>query len=448
MSEPGLPAAAGGWGQPPAEDTAGAGKPGDVAGPPQRLGLFQAVGIECEYMIVEADTLEVLPVADRVLEAVAGALECEVEVGPLRWSNELVLHVIELKLAEPTPSLARMLPAFEQHVRRIGALLAPLGGRLLPGGMHPWMDPRTQTRLWPHEYSAVYEAFHRIFDCRAHGWANLQSTHLNLPFADDAEFGRLHAAVRLVLPILPALAASSPIWEGRRAPSLDQRLEVYRTNARRVASVMGAVIPEPVFTEADYHEQVLRPIYRDIAPLDPDGTLQHEWLNARGAIARFSRGSIEVRLLDVQECPRADLAIAELVVRVLRALVEQRWVEFGEQRRWPVERLVPIFLACVREAEQARIDDVEYLRVFGLQSARGVRAGELWQHLAELVLPPGRPGSEPWRPALETILTRGPLARRILAALGEGEPSRERLRAVYRQLAECLEQGRMFVPAG
>ena len=50
-------------------------------------------------------------------------------------------------------------------------------------------------------------------------------------------------------------------------------------------------------------------MYDDIAPLDPDAVLQHEWLNARGAIARFDRNTIELRVLDVQECPRADLAI-------------------------------------------------------------------------------------------------------------------------------------------
>ena len=31
-----------------------------------------------------------------------------------------------------------------------------------------------------------------------------------VPFADDAEFGRLHAAIRLALPIAPGIAASSP----------------------------------------------------------------------------------------------------------------------------------------------------------------------------------------------------------------------------------------------
>ena len=56
----------------------------------------------------------------------------------------------------------------------------------------------------------------------------------------------------------------------------------------------------------------------DIAPLDPDGTLQHEWLNSRGAIARFDRNAIEIRVLDIQECPVADLAICFQVMSFLK----------------------------------------------------------------------------------------------------------------------------------
>ena len=56
----------------------------------------------------------------------------------------------------------------------------------------------------------VYEAFDRIFDCRGHGWANLQSVHLNLPFGDDDEFGRLHAAIRSSFPCCPLSPPARP----------------------------------------------------------------------------------------------------------------------------------------------------------------------------------------------------------------------------------------------
>src|SRR5678809_520166 len=90
------------------------------------------------------------------------------------------------------------------------------------------MNPERETRLWPHEDNEIYEAFDRVFGCTGHGWSNLQCTHLNLPFAGDAEFARLHAAIRLVLPIIPALAASSPILDSRLTGLMDTRLHCYR----------------------------------------------------------------------------------------------------------------------------------------------------------------------------------------------------------------------------
>src|SRR2546421_126116 len=119
-------------------------------------------------------------------------------------------------------------------------------------GLHPWMDPARDMRLGPHEGSEIYETFNRIFGCRGHGWANLQSVHVNLPFADDEEFGRLHAAIRLILPIVPALAASSPFVEGRATGMLDNRLAVHGSNSSRVPSIAGRVVPEPVFSIQRY----------------------------------------------------------------------------------------------------------------------------------------------------------------------------------------------------
>ncbi len=66
-----------------------------------------------------------------------------------------------------------------------------------------------------------------------------------------------------------------------------------------------------VFTEENYRRQIFQRMYDDIAPLDPDGVLQDEFLNSRGAIARFDRGSIEIRVINIQECPAADLAVLQ-----------------------------------------------------------------------------------------------------------------------------------------
>jgi len=407
------------------------------------LGLFEGYGIELEYMIVERDGLGVLPVADRLIEQVGGEPVNEVERGPLAWSNELALHLVELKTNGPVPSLAGVAAHFQDDVAEINRRLAGLGGRLMPTAMHPFMDPHRDTRLWPHEQGPIYQAFDRIFGCSGHGWSNLQSTHINLPFAGDREFGQLHAAIRLVLPILPALAASSPMIEGRLTGALDTRLDVYRTNALRIPSVAGLVIPEPAWTRREYEQGILEVIYRDLAPHDPDGVLRYEWVNSRGAIARFDRDAIEIRVLDIQECPRADLALADLIVAAVRAMTEQAWSSTASQREFAVAPLHAIFLATLRDAERAVIDDRRYLDALGYPERGRASAQELWQHLIEALLEPGRGAGDGWPEVIQTWLAHGPLARRIVTALGEA-PDPGRVHAVYADLCECLAGDRVF----
>ena len=407
----------------------------------QPLRLFEGIGIELEFMIVDAETLSVRPIADELLKLVGGGYDQEVELGDVAWSNELALHVIEMKSNGPVATLSGLSQKFQEHVARIQALLAPLGARLLPTAMHPWMDPSRELKLWPHENDVVYQAFDRIFDCRGHGWSNLQSMHINLPFGDDDEFGRLHAAMRLILPILPALAASSPVVEGKLTGFADTRVDVYRSNARRVPSVSGHVIPERVFTRADYEQKLLQKIYDDLAPLDPEGTLRFEWANARGCIARFDRSAIEIRLLDLQECPKADIAIAAAVVGTLRRWVAQTGSRSAAQRVFSEAELSTLLTLCTRDGDQAVLDHPKYLEALGYPGKGPARAGDIWRHLVGELRADA--GFEEWQGALDVILDEGCLARRILRALGPA-PARPRLEAVYRQLGACLDKGELF----
>jgi carboxylate-amine ligase len=413
------------------------------------LHLFEGHGIELEYMIVDRDTLDVRPICDQVLRKVSGGDEQEIERGPIAWSNELALHVIELKTNGPVQKLAGVAAQFQADLRALNQALVEFNARILPSAMHPWMDPYRELRLWPHQNDIIYQTFHRIFDCRGHGWANLQSMHINLPFSGDAEFGRLHAAIRMVLPILPALAASSPLSDGIVRPDLDTRLAVYRHNAASVPSVSGLVVPEAVFTRGDYEQHILERIYRDLAPHDPEGILRDEWVNARGAIARFDRMAIEIRVIDVQECPAADLAIAAAVTSVVKALASERWCSLSELQAWDERPLSELLTRAIRSADEAIVDDRAYLACFGFESLDGqVTMGELWQHLVQQVVSPD-PACAEALPALAVLLDHGPLSRRIRRALGHAEggaPARADLRAVYAQLADCLDSGTLFRP--
>src|SRR6185503_15213203 len=233
---------------------------------PPRIHLFQGYGIELEYMLVDCDTLEVKPITDELLKHELGQIGSDFENGIVTWSNELVLHVVELKSTKPENNLNGLEHAFAENVERINAILRRWNTMLMPTAAHPFMNPLTETRLWPHDNNEVYEIYNRIFDCRGHGWSNLQSTHLNLPFYDDEEFAKLHAAIRLVLPILPALCASSPLLDGKLTGIQDTRLRYYKTNQIRIPSITGKVIPEAVFSKRNYYNVVYEKIKNDIAP--------------------------------------------------------------------------------------------------------------------------------------------------------------------------------------
>lgn len=406
------------------------------ASPP--LHAFAGYGIELEYMIVDRHTLSIAPVADALLHAAAGKPVGDVARGRFGWSNEMVMHLVEIKNPRPEPAIEPLAAGFQAEVNAVNRMLQALDARLMPTAVHPWMNPAAETRLWPHENASIYQAYDRIFGCRQHGQANLQSMHVNLPFADDSEFARLHAAVRLVLPILPALAASSPVVEGRASGFLDMRMQAYRSAAQRVPAVVGKLVPDTISSRAEYEERVLSPLYRDMATADPGGVLQHEWLNGRAAIPRFDRNAIEIRIIDVQECPQADLAIAAAAARVIRALYDAEWSSLAMQQAIDTDALVVILDACVRDAEQAVIDDAGYLQLLGVADAP-CRAGALWQRLVATTTPGDAPFSEP----LRVMLEQGPLARRILRAAGK-DFSRARLRAIYETLCDCLDTGRLF----
>jgi hypothetical protein len=219
-------------------------------------------------------------------------------------------------------------------------------------------------------------------------------------------------------------------------------MDAYGRHAARVPSVAGAIVPETVFTRRDYEELLLGTLYRDLAAHDPDGVLRHEWVNARGAIARFDRSAIEIRVLDVQECPAADLAVAGAAIAAVRALVEERHAVGAEQRAWAVPALAAILRDAIAAGDGAVLRDAAYLRLFGFPDRAPCRARDLWQHLFETAAS-GAEGYAEWEPALELHAAEGCLARRIARALGD-DPAREDIDRVYRTLCDCLDTGTLF----
>jgi hypothetical protein len=165
-------------------------------------------------------------------------------------------------------------------------------------------------------------------------------------------------------------------------------------------------------------------------------------VNARGAIARFDRGSIEIRVLDLQECPAADLALSAAIVGAIEALALESLGPWSAFRDWPQPDLVDILHGTIREADELVIENQAYLRVLGWDRGTGCSARALWRHIVDRTMSLSSDSAE-WAEALDIVLGKGSLARRIARSLGD-RPSRDRIAQVYRELSNCLADGRIF----
>jgi len=403
------------------------------------LRAFEGFGLEFEYMIVECETLAVKPIADVFLSDISQS-PAPPHNPALSWSNELALHVVELKNPHPVADIPSLRHGLEIEIKRANRLLEPRGAILMPGAMHPWMNPRTDTRLWPHEPRQVYEAFQRVFNCYSHGWSNVQSVQLNLPFSGDEEFARLHAATRLILPLIPALAAASPFVEGRPARYSDYRMHVVWRHQHRIKESMGQVIPDTLRSRAEYEARVLTPMYAAIDAVDESGALRQEWLDVRAAVPRFSRSAIEIRATDIQECPLADLAIAQAIAATIRWLYNLGDHELAAQQALPTCVLAELMQSTIQSSGEALVMEPRYLKLLHLP-ATVLTASTIWKHLLRRAEPALDAASAQ---SLEVILNQGTLSRRILRAINS-DLSRDRLTAVWRKLCQCLADDQLFI---
>ncbi|MBP9708274.1 MAG: hypothetical protein KBD78_11570 [Oligoflexales bacterium] len=390
--------------------------------------LFSVFGIEAEYMIVERDTLKVLPISDRILQEInGGEITNEVEFDGLAWSNELVAHVLELKNYPPSVDLIGLDKKFHAAILAMNQRLANYNAMLLPTAMHPWFDPYKETVLWPHGQKEIYSTYDRIFSCKGHGWSNLQSVHINLPFANEQEYKQLHAAIRVVLPLIPYLCASSPYCDGKQSTSADQRLDCYELNQKRVPEIVGIVIPDPIESFADYYK-LLDTIYLAIKPLDPEGVLQHPWLNSRGAISKLDIGAIEIRVMDIQESSHMDISLAIFIVEMIKFISAQSQ-NIKKANDYPTKNLHEIY----QNSKSFREFDLppDYAEIFG------IKAKVINDFCKKMLGKVSGSIPEYYQKSIMVVLEKGNLAKRLVAANGMNI-------STYQKIAKILGRNEVF----
>jgi gamma-glutamyl:cysteine ligase YbdK (ATP-grasp superfamily) len=190
--------------------------------------------------------------------------------------------------------------------------------------MHPSLR-LSETSVWPHRHRKIYQEYGKVFNLKQHGWLNIQSYHLNLPYSNEKEAILLHNLLAGLCTYLPAISASSPIYEGKLGSNVDNRLVFYKENQRQVPSITGDIVPEYASSFGQYKKEIIGQYSKDLAKAGVEKTLLFkEWVNSRGAIFRFDRAAIEIRVMDEQECVKSDVALSCFVRAALRGLIASK----------------------------------------------------------------------------------------------------------------------------
>jgi len=280
-------------GTPPLENT------GRTAGS-QRSGP-RSVGVEEELLLVDAQTMQPVPVAGRMLESMPHAV-----ARPGVPGSTVVFEVKQEQIEVVSPphttvdDLARTIlegrATADAAAQRVGARAVALATSLLPGESH--LVPAPRYRRMQRRFGLTLR---EQLTCGFHVHVAVDSPHEGVQALDR---------IRPWLPVLLALSANSPYWQG-----VDTEFASYRYQAwNRWPSAGPYDLSGGVDAYTRREEEALA------AGIAIDGGMIY-------ADARLSRHvpTIEVRIADVCLRPSDATAIALLV----RALVETSVAEWA-----------------------------------------------------------------------------------------------------------------------
>jgi gamma-glutamyl:cysteine ligase YbdK (ATP-grasp superfamily) len=282
---------------------------------------LEVLGPEHEYALVDKE-LKVLPISDKIIKNEYGRIVNFIELSKFSFGKEMQLHVMEVKANHPFYRAAEFEEEMHCAVLTLFGIVEKHGAMLLGTGMHPLLNLE-DTGVWSHYHKKIYREYGRIFDLNQHGWLNIQSFHLNLPYQKNEDAVQIHNQLTNLCAYLPAIAASSPVVEGKIGRDLDNRLDFYKSNQSQIPSITGDVIPQYAFSLEQYKKDVIGRYSKDLINAGASRFLLYrEWINSRGVIFRFDRRALEVRVMDEQECIKSDVALACFIRASLRGLIE------------------------------------------------------------------------------------------------------------------------------
>lgn len=309
---------------------------------------MEVLGPEHEFSIIDEE-LKPMPVVDMLIKRLCGRVKNNAYLSGFVLCNELQKHVAEFKGITPFQSPLHFEETMQKAILEISDILDGSGMKLLGTGMHPTLT-LDEVEVWDHRNKQIYDALHQVFNLRQHGWLNIQSYQLNLSYYNEEEAVKLYNHLTGVLPYIPAISASSPIYESKVGTFVDNRLRFYGINQETIPSIMGDIIPKPIDSFETYRNFTIRQYSADLMQANaPACIINKEWLNSRSEIFRFDRKAIEIRVMDEQECIKSDVALSSFLRALMRGLME------SEEAIFHHPLLVNDFHAVIRDGLDAKV---------------------------------------------------------------------------------------------
>ena len=393
-------------------------------------GPLEVFGPEHEFSLVD-DQMKPLPISDKVIKDYHGKIVDFVETPKFAFGKEQALHQIEIRAKKPFKSPE----TFEETMQNaVSTLLEFLRrkhqAQLLGTGMHPLLSLE-ETSIWPHSNQETVQEYAKMFNLKCHGWRNIQSFQVNLPYLNEKQGVTIFNALTHLCAYLPAIAASSPFCEGKLTPYVDSRLYNYKDNMKETPSIAGDVVPEYISSFEQYRREGFGKYSKDLAKAGAGEILTNaEWLNQRGIIFKFSREAIEVRIMDEQECIKSDVALSCFTRATVRGLIAEN-TEFPQH-----QLLVNDYNAIIRNGLQAQT-----------QHPQGKTAKEVCQYFFNIASKHADANEKKYLWIIKKRIEEGNLSeiiRKRVEIKAQKTTSKEAIVSIYQQLAKALSENQPY----
>jgi glutamate---cysteine ligase / carboxylate-amine ligase len=349
-------------------------------------GAPWTVGIEEEAMLVDPRDWSLASRVDEVLAALPAAVAA-------RAAAETHGSVLELA-SRPHATVAAAVDELTWLRAELAGALAPLDLRAAVCGTHPFAQWREVEVSPGARYRSIHDSMREL--------ARREPTfalHVHVAVPDPEAAVCALRGLRVHVPLLLALAANSPFWQGRDTGLASARVPIFGTFPR-----VG--IPRRFAGYAEYVEAVDVLLRCDAFP-EPTFL----WWDVR---LQPRLGTIEVRIMDAQTRVRDNAALAALVQCAVRLEATEPYVDEAIAAR--PEVLEENRFIAVRDGMRAQFLDPEH------DAKRPVR--DILDELLDACRPHAAAlGCEAELAAVAALaLEPGDHRQRLLAGTAQGDP--------------------------